>query len=144
MQPLPLTWIPIEDSLRRGTGSVLGSSATEWPPVLTGSFCNSLDDSGESTTAAGTCVSRQVSTEKWGRDPLLRLLSEELLLFWLLWSWPSGYPSCADSVLLCTVTEMKGLEVAVRGGTGGGGVTFLHVVIHVETADRSDGERTRH
>lgn len=55
--------------------------------------------------------------------PVLELaaLSDELLRpDWLLASLRrSRYVSCADSVLLCTVTEMKGLE-AERGGTGGG------------------------
>lgn len=37
-------------------------------------------------------------------------------------------------MLLCTVTEMKGLEV-VRGGTGGG-AAFLLVVMQVETKKR--------
>lgn len=37
----------------------------------------------------------------------------------ILWARPSWYASCVDSVLLCAVTEISGLEV-VRGGTGGG------------------------
>lgn len=55
---------------------------------------------------------------------MLQRLSEELLRpDWLLASlsrscW-SRYVSWADSVLLCNVTEMRGLDV-VRGGTGGG------------------------
>lgn len=54
---------------------------------------------------------------------MLHRLSEELLHpDWLLASLPrscsSRYVSWADSVLLCSVTEMSGLEV-VRGGTGG-------------------------
>lgn len=71
-----------------------------------------------------------------GRVPLARLpvrmlqrLSEELLRpDWLLASLPrscwSRYVSWADSVLLCTVTEMRGLDV-VRGGTGGGAFLLL-------------------
>lgn len=64
---------------------------------------------------------------------MLQRLSEELLRpDWLLASLPrscwSRYVSWADSVLLCTVTEMRGLEV-VRGGTGGGAFLLL-------TADR--------
>jgi len=55
---------------------------------------------------------------------MLQRLSEELLRpDWLLASLPrscwSTSTSWADSVLLCTVTEMRGLD-AVRGGTGGG------------------------
>lgn len=40
-------------------------------------------------------------------------------------------------MLLCTVTEMYGLDV-VLGGTGGG-AAFLQVVIHVETETRKTG-----
>lgn len=62
---------------------------------------------------------------------MLQRLSEELLRpDWLLASLPrscwSMYMSWADSVLLCTVTEMRGLDV-VRGGTGGGAFLLLTV-----------------
>lgn len=133
-EKIALTCIPIEESLRRGTGSVLGSSVA--PPAFTCSFCSSRDESDESTTAAGTGVSRSPSTGRWPREPLDRLLSDELPLVWLLRSWLSRKPSCADSVLLCTVTEIKGLELELRGGTGGGAI-FLHVVMHVETIWKS-------
>lgn len=67
---------------------------------------------------------------------MLQRLSEELLRpDWLLTSLPrscwSRYVSWADSVLLCNVTEMRGLEV-MRGGTGGGAFLLL-------TADRRWG-----
>lgn len=60
---------------------------------------------------------------------MLQRLSEELLRpDWLLASLPrscwSKYVSWADSVLLCNVTEMSGLDV-VRGGTGGGAFLLL-------------------
>lgn len=60
---------------------------------------------------------------------MLQRLSEELLRpDWLLASLPrscwSRYMSWADSVLLCSVTEMRGLDV-VRGGTGGGALLLL-------------------
>lgn len=130
---LALTCIPIEESLRRGTGSVLGSSIAL--PAFTCSFC-SRDESDESTTAAGAGVSWCPSTGRWLREPFVRLLSDELPLVWLLRSMLSRKPSCADSVLLCTVTEIKGLELELRGGTGGGAI-FLHVVMHVETTWKS-------
>lgn len=63
---------------------------------------------------------------------MLQRLSEELLRpDWLLASlarscW-SRYVSWADSVLLCTVTEMRGLD-AVRGGTGGGAFLLLTAI----------------
>lgn len=63
---------------------------------------------------------------------MLQRLSDELLRpDWLLTSlvrscW-SRYVSWADSVLLCNVTEMRGLD-AERGGTGGG--TFLLLTVH--------------
>lgn len=73
---------------------------------------------------------------------MLQRLSEELLRpDWLLASLPrscwSRYVSWADSVLLCSVTEMSGLEVD-RGGTGGGAFLLL-------TADRrkKDGKKNR-
>lgn len=55
---------------------------------------------------------------------MLSMLSVELLRpDWMVASprapGPSKCASCADSVLLCAVMEMKGL-VAARGGTGGG------------------------
>lgn len=74
-----------------------------------------------------------------GLDPLVRVpvrmlqrLSEELLRpDWLLASLPrscwSRYVSWADSVLLCTVTEMNGLDV-VRGGIGGGAFLVLTAI----------------
>lgn len=76
------------------------------------------------TTAGKGCVPLPVR--------MLQRLSEELLLpDWLLSSLPrscwSRYVSWADSVLLCSVTEMRGLEV-VRGGTGGG--AFLLLTAH--------------
>lgn len=60
---------------------------------------------------------------------MLQRLSLELLRpDWLLASLPrscwSRYVSWADSVLLCSVTEMRGLDV-VRGGTGGGPFLLL-------------------
>lgn len=69
---------------------------------------------------------------------MLQRLSEELLRpDWLLTSLPrscwSRYVSWADSVLLCNVTEMRGLEV-VRGGTGGGAFLLL-------TADKKRTEK---
>lgn len=95
----------------------------------------------EPAVAAGVAARVTVGTETGGGwVPLARLpvrmlqrLSEELLRpDWLLASLPrscwSRYVSWADSVLLCTVTEMRGLEV-VRGGTGGGAFLLL-------TADR--------
>lgn len=60
---------------------------------------------------------------------MLQRLSDELLRpDWLLTSlvrscW-SRYVSWADSVLLCNVTEMSGLD-ADRGGTGGGAFLLL-------------------
>lgn len=48
---------------------------------------------------------------------------------------PSMYASCADSVLLWAVMDMKGLEGVVRGGTGGG--VFLYVVMHDDTAKKN-------
>lgn len=67
---------------------------------------------------------------------MLQRLSEELLRpDWLLTSLPrscwSRYVSWADSVLLCNVTEMRGLEV-VRGGTGGGAFLLLMLVVDSE------------
>lgn len=62
---------------------------------------------------------------------MLQRLSDELLRpDWLLTSllrscW-SRYVSWADSVLLCKVTEMRGLD-ADRGGTGGGAFLLLTV-----------------
>lgn len=80
------------------------------------------------TAAGGGCV-------PLARLPvrMLQRLSEELLHpDWLLaslpWSCWSKYVSWADSVLLCSVTEISGLEVD-RGGTGGGAFLLL-------TADR--------
>lgn len=63
---------------------------------------------------------------------MLQRLSEELLHpDWLLASLPrscwSRYVSWADSVLLCNVTEMRGLDV-VRGGTGGGAFLLLTAI----------------
>lgn len=63
---------------------------------------------------------------------MLQRLSLELLRpDWLLASLPrscwSRYVSWADSVLLCSVTEMRGLDV-VRGGTGGGAFLLLTAV----------------
>lgn len=71
---------------------------------------------------------------------MLQRLSEELLRpDWLLTSLPrscwSRYVSWADSVLLCNVTEMRGLEV-VRGGTGGGAFLLL-------TADKKRTEKKK-
>lgn len=71
---------------------------------------------------------------------MLQRLSEELLRpDWLLaslpWSCWSRYMSWADSVLLCSVTEMSGLEV-VRGGTGGGPFLLL-------TADRKRKDKRK-
>lgn len=91
---------------------------------------------GGTEAAAGAGVA--AGTEAWGWFPLARLpvrmlqrLSEELLRpDWLLASLPcscwSKYVSWADSVLLCSVTEIRGLEV-VRGGTGGGAFLLLTV-----------------
>ena len=85
--------------------------------------------------AAGTKTGTGIGIGR-GRVSLARLpvrmlqrLSEELLRpDWLLASLPrscwSRYTSWADSVLLCTVTEMRGLDV-VRGGTGGGAFLLL-------------------
>lgn len=71
---------------------------------------------------------------------MLQRLSEELLRpDWLLASLPlscwSRYVSWADSVLLCAVTEMRGLDVP-RGGTGGGAFLLL-------TAVENRGEKKR-
>lgn len=44
-------------------------------------------------------------------------------------------------MLLCTVTEMNGLDV-VRGGTGGG--VFLYATRHDEPAGMEGGERRTH
>lgn len=72
--------------------------------------------------------------DPWARPPvrMLQRLSEELLRpDWLLASLPlscwSRYVSWADSVLLCAVTEMRGLDVP-RGGTGGGAFLLLTAV----------------
>lgn len=88
------------------------------------------------TTAAAAGAGITGATVADGRKILARLpvrmlqrLSEELLRpDWLLTSLPlscwSRYVSWADSVLLCSVTEIRGLEV-VRGGTGGGAFLLL-------------------
>lgn len=55
---------------------------------------------------------------------------------------PSMYASCADSVLLWAVMDMKGFEGVVRGGTGGG--VFLYVVMHDDTAKRTQKKITRY
>lgn len=85
---------------------------------------------GGTEAAAGGGVTRGTGAgeglDPWARPPvrMLQRLSEELLQpDWLLASLPlscwSRYVSWADSVLLCAVTEMRGLHVP-RGGTGGG------------------------
>lgn len=84
---------------------------------------------GGTEAAAGGGATRGTGAGE-GLDPrarppvrMLQRLSEELLRSdWLLASLPlscwSRYVSWADSVLLCAVTEMRGLDVP-RGGTGG-------------------------
>lgn len=91
------------------------------------------------TTAAAAGAGSRGATVADGRELLARLpvrmlqrLSEELLRpDWLLTSLPrscwSRYVSWADSVLLCSVTEIRGFEV-VRGGTGGGAFLLLRVL----------------
>lgn len=76
---------------------------------------------------------------------MLQRLSEELLRpDWLLTSLPrscwSRYMSWADSVLLCNVTEMRGLEV-VRGGTGGG--AFLLLTADKKRTEKKKTKRTK-
>lgn len=97
--------------------------------------CSRGAGTGGTAPAAGAGVAAGTGTGG-GWVPLARLpvrmlqrLSEELLRpDWLLASLPrscwSRYTSWADSVLLCNVTEMRGLEV-VRGGTGGGAFLLL-------------------
>lgn len=84
------------------------------------------------TAARGWCLLARLPVR------MLQRLSDELLRpDWLLaslpWSCWSRYVSWADSVLLCNVTEIRGLEV-VRGGTGGGAFLLL-------TADRKGKKR---
>lgn len=98
---------------------------------------------GGTAAAAGAGVAAGTEARGWvpfARLPvrMLQRLSEELLRpDWLLaslpWSCWSRYVSWADSVLLCSVTEMRGFEV-VRGGTGGGAFLLL-------TADRREDDR---
>lgn len=101
---------------------------------------------GGTEAAAGGGVTRGTGAGKgldpWARPPvrMLQRLSEELLRpDWLLASLPlscwSRYVSWADSVLLCAVTEMRGLDVP-RGGTGGGAFLPLTAKQRREKKDR--------
>lgn len=85
----------------------------------------------EPTTSTGIATGAGGGWVPLARPPvrMLQRLSEELLRpDWLLASLPrscwSRYVSWADSVLLCNVTDMRGLDV-VRGGTGGGAFLLL-------------------
>jgi len=133
-------------------------------PMLTVSFWDSVDvevvvvatvvvedrsrgaGTGSPKAAAGAGVAAEAEGGGWvplARLPVRKLqrLSEELRPDWLLASLPrscwSRYMSWADSVLLCKVTEMRGLEV-VRGGTGGG--AFL--LLTADTEKKKSDEKT--
>lgn len=98
----------------RGRSRGAGTGGTE-PAVVVGVAVG--------TAAGGWCLLARLPVR------MLQRLSEELLRpDWLLaslpWSCWSRYMSWADSVLLCNVTEIRGLEV-VRGGTGGGAFLLL-------------------
>lgn len=142
------TWIPIEESFLLGT--VGGCSRVA--PVFTVSFWDWVDV--EVVVVATALEERSRGAGTGGPEPaaragltmetsgfggwilfnrlpvrMLQRLSDELLRpDWLLTSlvrscW-SRYVSWADSVLLCNVTEMSGLD-ADRGGTGGGAFLLL-------------------
>lgn len=107
---------------------------------------------GGTEAAAGGGVTRGTGAGKgldpWARPPvrMLQRLSEELLRpDWLLASLPlscwSRYVSWADSVLLCAVTEMRGLDVP-RGGTGGG--AFLPLTAKQRREKKIEGNRGQH
>lgn len=115
-------WVDVEvvavAVMGRGRSRGAGTGGTE-PAVGAGVAAG--------TAARGWCLLARLPVR------MLQRLSEELLRpDWLLaslpWSCWSRYVSWADSVLLCNVTEIRGLEV-VRGGTGGGAFLLL-------TADR--------
>lgn len=105
--------------------------------VMAGGRSRGAGTGGTEPTAGGGVA--EVAGAGEGLDPLVRVpvrmlqrLSEELLRpDWLLASLPrscwSRYVSWADSVLLCTVTEMSGLDV-VRGGIGGGAFLVLTAI----------------
>lgn len=119
-------WVKVEVVLRE-TGVLVVVVVVEWRSRGAGT--------GGTVAAAGAGVTAGTGAGGgWvalARLPvrMLQRLSEELLRpDWLLASLPrscwSRYMSWADSVLLCSVTEMRGLDV-VRGGTGGGALLLL-------------------
>lgn len=105
--------------------------------VMVGGRSRGAGTGGTAAAAGGGLISGIAAGEAldpWARPParMLQRLSEELLRpDWLLASLPlscwSRYVSWADSVLLCAVTEMRGLDVP-RGGTGGGAFLLLTAV----------------
>lgn len=152
------TWTPMDDSFLLGA---VGGWSRVTPRLLL-SFWGRVEvvavvtvmvggrsrgaGTGGTEAAAGGGVTRGAGAgeglDPWARAPvrMLQRLSEELLRpDWLLASLPrscwSRYVSWADSVLLCAVIEMRGLDVP-RGGTGGGAFLLL-------TAVENRGEREK-
>lgn len=137
MKQTVVTWIPIEESFLLGAvggcskvTQMLTVSFWGWVEVVVGGRSRGAGTGG-TAEGAGTGTGTGRGLVPLARLPvrMLQRLSEELLRpDWLLASLPrscwSRYVSWADSVLLCNVTEMRGLEV-VRGGTGGGAFLLL-------------------
>lgn len=144
------TWTPIEDSFLLGavggwsrvtqmlTVSFWGrAEVVAVVTVMVGGSSRGAGTGGMEAAAGGGATSGKGAGEgldPWARPPvrMLQRLSEELLRpDWLLASLPlscwSRYVSWADSVLLCAVTEMRGLDVP-RGGTGGGAFLLMTAV----------------